>query len=80
MRNPLTQKDERSSSVKRAESVVEYLSAQGVPSDSLSASGFGDTQPVAQNNTAAGRQQNRRVELIVSGEVIGTKIGTNARL
>ena len=31
--------------------------------------------PIAPNNTAAGRQQNRRVELIVSGEVIGTKIG-----
>jgi len=67
-------------SVKRAESVAEYLSSQGVPRDSLSASGFGDTKPIAQNNTAAGRQQNRRVELIVSGEVIGTKIGTSAPL
>jgi outer membrane protein OmpA-like peptidoglycan-associated protein len=67
-------------SVKRAEAVAEYLSSQGVPSDSLSASGFGDTRPIAQNNTAAGRQQNRRVELIVSGEVIGTKIGTSAKL
>jgi outer membrane protein OmpA-like peptidoglycan-associated protein len=67
-------------SVKRAESVAEYLTGQGVPRDSLSASGFGDTKPIAQNNTAAGRQQNRRVELIVSGEVIGTKIGTSARL
>jgi outer membrane protein OmpA-like peptidoglycan-associated protein len=67
-------------SVKRAESVTEYLSGQGVPSESLSASGFGETKPIAQNNTAAGRQQNRRVELIVSGEVIGTKIGTSARL
>ena len=67
-------------SVKRAESVAEYLNSQGVPRDSLSASGFGDTKPMAQNNTAAGRQQNRRVELIVSGEVIGTKIGMSARL
>ena len=67
-------------SVKRAEAVAEYLGSQGVPSDSLSASGFGDTRPIAQNNTAAGRQQNRRVELIVSGEVIGTKIGTSAKL
>lgn len=67
-------------SVKRAEAVADYLSSQGVPSDSLSASGFGDTRPIAQNNTAAGRQQNRRVELIVSGEVIGTKIGTSAKL
>ena len=67
-------------SVKRAEAVAEYLSSQGVPSDSLSASGFGDTRPIAQNNTPAGRQKNRRVELIVSGEVIGTKIGTSAKL
>jgi len=67
-------------SVKRAESVAEYLSSQGVPRDRLSASGFGDTKPIAQNNTAAGRQQNRRVELIVSGEVIGTKIGTSTTL
>ncbi|MFN7994166.1 MAG: OmpA family protein [Bryobacteraceae bacterium] len=62
-------------SVKRAESVSQYLAAQGLASDSLSADGFGDTKPIAPNNTASGRQQNRRVELIVSGEVIGTKIG-----
>ena len=67
-------------SVKRAEAVAEYLSSQGVPRDSLNASGFGDTNPIAPNATAAGRQQNRRVELIVSGEVIGTKIGGAARL
>jgi len=67
-------------SVKRAESVAEYLSSQGVPRDSLNASGFGDTNPIASNDTAAGRQKNRRVELIVSGEVIGTKIGGAARL
>jgi len=64
--------------VKRAEAVVVYLGSQGVPRDSLSASGFGDTRPVATNNTSSGRQQNRRVELIVSGEVIGTKIGARA--
>jgi outer membrane protein OmpA-like peptidoglycan-associated protein len=67
-------------SVKRAEAVAEYLSSQGVPHDSLNASGFGDTNPIAPNGTAAGRQKNRRVELIVSGEVIGTKIGGAARL
>ena len=67
-------------SVKRAESVADYLTSQGVPRDSLSAEGFGETKPIALNNTSAGRQQNRRVELIVSGEVIGTKIGARARL
>ncbi|MBZ5579897.1 MAG: OmpA family protein [Acidobacteriia bacterium] len=61
-------------SVKRAESVVEYLDGQKVPIESLSAAGFADTRPIAENNTAAGRQKNRRVELIVSGEVIGTRI------
>jgi outer membrane protein OmpA-like peptidoglycan-associated protein len=65
-------------SVKRAETVAEYLISQGLTSENVSASGFGDTRPIAPNNTAAGRQKNRRVELIVSGEVIGTKIGSTA--
>jgi outer membrane protein OmpA-like peptidoglycan-associated protein len=65
-------------SIKRAQAVEQYLVSQGLASDSVSAAGFGDTQPIAPNNTAAGRQQNRRVELIVSGEVIGTKIGAAA--
>ncbi len=62
-------------SEKRANSVREYLMGQGIPAESLESRGFGKTQPVASNDTAAGRQQNRRVELIVSGEVIGTQIG-----
>src|SRR5438128_2378908 len=45
------------------------------PGTSMTVVGFGKTQPVGSNNTAARRQQNRRVELVVSGEVIGTKIG-----
>lgn len=61
-------------SVKRAESVVEYLDGEGVPIESLSAAGFADSRPIAENTTSAGRQKNRRVELIVSGEVIGTRI------
>ena len=64
-------------SVKRAESVAAYLGSQGLAGDSLSASGFGDTRPIAPNQTVAGRQQNRRVELIVSGEAIGTRIGAS---
>ena len=61
-------------SEKRAESVRTYLTGQGVPESSTTAQGFGKTRPIASNDTSDGRQQNRRVELVVSGEVIGTKI------
>jgi len=61
-------------SEKRAEGVRSYLTQQGVPEASTTATGYGKTRPIASNDTAEGRQQNRRVELIVSGEVIGTKI------
>jgi outer membrane protein OmpA-like peptidoglycan-associated protein len=63
-------------SEQRAEAVDEFLSKQGVGGDSLTAKGFGKTRPVADNSTSKGRQQNRRVEIVVSGEVIGTKIGS----
>ena len=55
----------------RADAVREYLQAQGVPAANLTAAGYGEDQPVATNSTAAGRQQNRRVEMVVSGEPIG---------
>jgi outer membrane protein OmpA-like peptidoglycan-associated protein len=61
-------------SEKRAQGVRSYLTQQGVPESSTSAEGFGKTRPIASNDTSDGRQQNRRVELVVSGEVIGTKI------
>jgi outer membrane protein OmpA-like peptidoglycan-associated protein len=62
-------------SEQRAGSVRDYLIQQGIPeSNSLAAKGFGETRPVASNDNAAGRQQNRRVELVVSGDVIGTEI------
>jgi len=61
-------------SERRAESVRGYLTKQGVPESSTTAAGFGKSRPIASNDTSDGRQQNRRVELIVSGEVIGTKI------
>ena len=61
-------------SEKRAEGVRTYLTQQGVPEGSTTATGFGKTRPIASNDTSEGRQQNRRVELIVSGEVIGTRI------
>ena len=62
-------------SEQRAEGVRSYLTQQGVPESSTSARGFGKNQPIASNETADGRQQNRRVELVVSGEVIGSEIG-----
>jgi len=61
-------------SEQRAEGVRTYLTQQGVPESSTTSTGFGKTRPVAPNDTSEGRQQNRRVELVVSGEVIGSKI------
>jgi len=62
-------------SEQRAGSVRDYLIHEGITAmNSVPAKGFGKSQPVATNDTAAGRQLNRRVELIVSGELIGTPI------
>ncbi len=61
-------------SERRAGSVRDYLVQQGVATNSLSAKGFGNTLPVASNDNSAGRQQNRRVELLVSGEAIGQPV------
>ncbi|MGA8211976.1 MAG: OmpA family protein [Candidatus Sulfotelmatobacter sp.] len=58
----------------RADSVRDYLVQEGVPTNSVSAKGFGNTLPVASNDSSAGRQQNRRVELLVSGDAIGTPV------
>jgi outer membrane protein OmpA-like peptidoglycan-associated protein len=63
-------------SEQRGGSVRDYLMQQGMAADSVSVRGLGETQPVASNDTARGRQENRRVELVISGEVIGTEIGT----
>jgi outer membrane protein OmpA-like peptidoglycan-associated protein len=62
-------------SEQRAGAVRGYLVQQGLTGDAITATGFGKAMPIADNGTAAGRQKNRRVELIVSGEVIGMKIG-----
>src|SRR3954469_13206533 len=62
----------------RAASVRDYLVQQGVSSGSVTAAGCGKTLPVATNDTAAGRQQNRRVELVVSGEAIGRVTTTSS--
>ena len=58
----------------RAGSVRDYLVQQGVATNSVSAKGFGNTLPVASNDNSTGRQQNRRVELLVSGEAIGNPV------
>jgi outer membrane protein OmpA-like peptidoglycan-associated protein len=58
----------------RAGSVRDYLVQQGVATNSVSARGFGNTLPVTSNDSAAGRQQNRRVELLVSGDAIGSPV------
>jgi len=58
----------------RAGSVRDYLVQQGVLTNSVSARGFGNTSPVASNDNSSGRQQNRRVELLVSGEAIGSPV------
>jgi outer membrane protein OmpA-like peptidoglycan-associated protein len=58
----------------RAGSVRDYLVNQGVATAAVSAKGFGNTLPVASNDNSAGRQQNRRVELLVSGDAIGNPV------
>jgi outer membrane protein OmpA-like peptidoglycan-associated protein len=63
-------------SEQRGTSVRDYLMQQGMPGSSVTTKGFGKAEPVASNDTAQGRQQNRRVELVISGEIIGTEIGT----
>jgi outer membrane protein OmpA-like peptidoglycan-associated protein len=60
----------------RAEAVREYLISQGVPSDSVTARGMNFADPVADNDTAAGRSKNRRVEIIISGEIIGSEVSS----
>lgn len=61
-------------SERRAASVANFLREQGVRPDSLASRGFGEAQPIASNDTTSGRQQNRRVELVVSGESMQTAL------
>jgi outer membrane protein OmpA-like peptidoglycan-associated protein len=64
-------------SEERAGTVREYLVAQSVPDSNVTAEGFGKTKPIADNSTSAGRAQNRRVELVVSGASIGIDQGAS---
>jgi outer membrane protein OmpA-like peptidoglycan-associated protein len=58
-------------SERRADSVRAYLVQQKVSPSVVGTAGFGESKPVASNGTSAGRQQNRRVEIVVTGESIG---------
>lgn len=58
----------------RANAVRSFLVSQGISPELLTGKGFGKTKPVADNSTASGRQMNRRVEMVVSGEILGAKV------
>lgn len=62
-------------SEQRAAAVRDFLVSQGLNTNAITARGFGKTQPVASNDNSAGRQANRRVEMVVSGDVIGRQKG-----
>ena len=62
-------------SEKRADGVMSFLVSQGLDAGTLTAQGYGMSNPVDDNSTADGRQKNRRVEIVISGEVIGSQIG-----
>jgi outer membrane protein OmpA-like peptidoglycan-associated protein len=64
---------------RRAESVRSYLTQQGLTETAIAARGFGESRPVVSNDSDAGRQQNRRVALVVSGEVIGMTDSSTSR-
>ena len=55
----------------RAGAVKDFLVTQGVQINNITAAGYGEAKPVADNGTASGRAQNRRVQLVVSGDAIG---------
>jgi outer membrane protein OmpA-like peptidoglycan-associated protein len=65
-------------SEERAGAVRDYLVSQGVALDSITTKGLGKTNPIASNDTSEGRQENRRVELIVSGDAIRTQVNAPA--
>lgn len=66
-------------SEQRAMAVGNFLVDQGMPASNITSVGYGESRPVAANNTRDGRDQNRRVELVLSGEMIGAHIGPSAQ-
>ena len=61
-------------SEQRAQSMFAYLVQQKIPLTAMTVAAFGETRPIAPNDTPTGRQQNRRVEIVVSGESIGAPV------
>jgi outer membrane protein OmpA-like peptidoglycan-associated protein len=61
-------------SEQRAAAVATFLVEQGMPASNISSVGYGESRPIEPNTTRAGRDRNRRVELVLSGEMIGTSI------
>jgi outer membrane protein OmpA-like peptidoglycan-associated protein len=66
-------------SERRAQAVRDYFVQQGINSSAVEAHGYGKTEPIASNDTTEGRQQNRRVELILSGDAIGIEADETPR-
>ena len=62
----------------RAQAVRDYLVQQGISANTIGSRGLGKTQPIATNDTPEGRQQNRRVELVLSGDAIGNNASASA--
>ena len=67
-------------SEQRAGSVRDFIANQGVSAASITSRGFGKTEPVASNETAEGRQRNRRVEIVVNGDSIDASSSTMEKL
>ena len=70
--------DNKALSVARANAVVQYLQQQGVTAGRLTAIGYGEERPIASNGTAAGRQKNRRVEIVILPQSSGPSYGAEA--
>lgn len=70
--------DNHALSLARAEAVVDYLVQKGIDRSRLTAVGFGEQRPLASNDTASGRQQNRRVELVILPKASGQSYRTQA--
>ncbi len=66
-------------SEQRASAVRDYFVQQGISAASIESHGFGKTEPIATNDTPEGRQQNRRVELVLSGDAIGNNLDQSAQ-